>query len=131
LDQRFIEEHTHGFDAFEAKVRQTGWQEIEIASGLTRKAIEEAAKTYANAKSVIAIYGMGLTQHKLGIDNVQMLVNLLLMRGNIGRPGAGICPIRGHSNVQGQRTVGIAEKVELVPLDKMAERYRFEPPRRD
>ena len=131
LDHDFIEEHTHGFDAFEAKVRDTGWQEIEIASGLSRNAIEEAARTYGNAKSVIAIYGMGLTQHKLGIDNVQMLINLLLMRGNIGRPGAGICPVRGHSNVQGQRTVGIAEKVELVPLDEMAGRYRFEPPRED
>jgi molybdopterin-dependent oxidoreductase alpha subunit len=131
LDEAFIAEHTHGFPAFEAKVRGTGWQEVERASGLTRAAIESAAQTYARARSVIAIYGMGLTQHRLGVDNVQTLINLLLMRGNIGRPGAGICPVRGHSNVQGQRTVGIAEKVELVPLDRMAERYGFEPPRED
>jgi molybdopterin-dependent oxidoreductase alpha subunit len=131
LDEEFIAEHTHGFDAFEAFVRETNWDEIVATSGLSREALETAAKTYAKAKSTIAIYGMGLTQHKLGIDNVQMLINLLLMRGNIGRPGAGICPVRGHSNVQGQRTVGIAEKVELVPLDAMAERYRFEPPRED
>ncbi len=131
LDVRFIAEHTDGFEAFEAKVRGTAWADIEHASGLPRTALEEAARTYADARSVIAVYGMGLTQHKLGTDNVQMLVNLLLMRGNIGRPGAGICPVRGHSNVQGQRTVGIAEKTALVPLDKMAERYGFEPPRED
>lgn len=131
LDVGFIAEHTDGFKAFEAKVRETDWEEIEQTSGLSRAALEDAARTYANSRSAIAIYGMGLTQHKLGVDNVQMLINLLLMRGNIGRPGAGICPVRGHSNVQGQRTVGIAEKVELVPLDQMAERYGFEPPRED
>lgn len=131
LDAAFIAEHTHGFEAFEAKVRETGWEQIAETSGLPRAALEDAARTYANARSVIAIYGMGLTQHKLGVDNVQMLINLLLMRGNIGRPGAGICPVRGHSNVQGQRTVGIAEKAELVPLDRLAARYGFEPPRED
>ncbi|CAH1655417.1 MULTISPECIES: FdhF/YdeP family oxidoreductase [unclassified Chelatococcus] len=131
LDSEFIAAHTHGFAAFEAAVRALSWDEIIEASGLTRDALREAAETYAKAQSVIAIYGMGLTQHKLGIDSVQMLINLLLMRGNIGRAGAGICPVRGHSNVQGQRTVGIAEKVELVPLDIMAERYGFEPPRED
>jgi anaerobic selenocysteine-containing dehydrogenase len=72
---------------------------------------------------------MGLTQHRRGVENVQMVSNLLLLRGNIGRPGAGICPVRGHSNVQGQRTVGITEKPELAPLDKLAELYHFEPPR--
>ena len=72
---------------------------------------------------------MGLTQHRAGVETVQMLVNLLLLRGNIGRPGAGICPVRGHCNVQGQRTVGITEKPELVPLDRLAEQYGFEPPR--
>ncbi|MDR7126641.1 FdhF/YdeP family oxidoreductase [Pseudotabrizicola sp. 4114] len=131
LDHAFIAEHTHGFEAFEANVRDTGWEEILAACGLPRADLENAARVYGHARSVIAIYGMGLTQHKLGVDTVQMLINLLLMRGNIGRPGAGICPIRGHSNVQGQRTVGIAEKVALVPLDQMAERYRFQPPRED
>lgn len=100
LDAGFIAEHTDGFEAFEAKVRETNWQEIEQTSGLPHAALEDAARTYANARSVIAICGMGLTQHKLSVDNVQMLINLLLMRGNIGRPGAGICPVRGHSNVQ-------------------------------
>ncbi|MDP3319404.1 MAG: FdhF/YdeP family oxidoreductase, partial [Bosea sp. (in: a-proteobacteria)] len=131
LDEAFIAEHTQGFAAFEARLRETGWPEIIEASGLPRAALEAAATTYAGAKAVIAIYGMGLTQHRLGVDSVQMLVNLLLMRGQIGKPGAGICPVRGHSNVQGQRTVGIAEKTELVPLDRLAEQFGFEPPRED
>ena len=88
-----------------------------------------AASVYARADRVIAVYGMGLTQHRAGVEAVQMLVNLLLLRGNIGKPGAGICPVRGHSNVQGQRTVGITEKPELVPLDRLAEQFGFEPPR--
>ena len=75
------------------------------------------------------IYGMGLTQHTAGVETVQMLVNLLLMRGNIGREGAGICPVRGHSNVQGQRTMGVTEKPELFPLDRLGEQFGFEPPR--
>ncbi|MCM2474507.1 FdhF/YdeP family oxidoreductase [Rhizobium sp. CG5] len=131
LDEAFIAAHTHGFEQFEAHVRSTAWPDILKASGLTYASIEAAAKTYAKARSVIAIYGMGLTQHRYGVSNIQMLVNLLLMRGNIGRPGAGICPVRGHSNVQGQRTVGISEKADLVPLDRLAEQYHFEPPRKD
>ena len=129
LDTAFIEEHTHGFEDFAAMVRAADWADIERESGLTRPALEEAAATYMACERVIGIYGMGLTQHRLGIDNVQMFVNLLLLRGNIGRPGAGICPVRGHSNVQGQLTVGISEKPELVPLDRMAEQFGFEPPR--
>ena len=131
LDEAFIAQHTTGFDAFADKVRATEWTDILRESGLTRESLDAAALTYANAKSVIAIYGMGLTQHRYGVDNVQMLVNLLLLRGNIGRAGAGICPVRGHSNVQGQRTVGIAEKTKLVPLDRLAEQFSFEPPRED
>ena len=78
---------------------------------------------------VLGILAMGLTQHVHGFDNVAMVINLLLLGGNIGRDGAGLCPVRGHSNVQGQRTVGISEKPELVPLDKLAAMYDFEPPR--
>ncbi|MDP9095174.1 MAG: molybdopterin-dependent oxidoreductase, partial [Pseudomonadota bacterium] len=77
----------------------------------------------------IAHYGMGLTQHRLGVQNVRMLCNLLFLRGNVGKPGAGPSPIRGHSNVQGQRTVGITEKPELAPLDELAKQFGFEPPR--
>ncbi|MFN4087875.1 MAG: FdhF/YdeP family oxidoreductase [Alphaproteobacteria bacterium] len=129
LDTAFIAEHTHGFEAFAAAVREHDWLDIERESGLSRIGLEAAAAVYMGCERVIAVYGMGLTQHKLGVENVQMLVNLLLLRGNIGRPGAGICPVRGHSNVQGQRTVGIAEKPELVPLDRLAEQFGFEPPR--
>ena len=128
LDVDFIAEHTNGFDKFASAVRGYGWEELEQRSGLSRDEIAAAAAVYARAKAVIGIYGMGLTQHKKGVETVQVLINLLLMRGNIGKPGAGICPVRGHSNVQGQRTVGITEKPELVPYDKLRELYQFEPP---
>ena len=129
LDHAFIAEHTQGFADFAAAMRAADWSDIEQGSGLQRAALEQAAQTYAQAKAVLGIYGMGLTQHREGVANVQMVSNLLLLRGNIGRPGAGICPVRGHSNVQGQRSVGITEKPELAPLDRLAELYAFEPPR--
>jgi molybdopterin-dependent oxidoreductase alpha subunit len=129
LDHRFIQEHVHGFDDFAASARNCSWEHLERQSGLSRAAIEAAAESYGRAERVIGVYGMGLTQHRAGVEAVQMLVNLLLLRGNIGRPGAGICPVRGHSNVQGQRTVGITEKPELVPLDRLARQFAFEPPR--
>jgi molybdopterin-dependent oxidoreductase alpha subunit len=129
LDHAFITEHCDGFEAFADWVRTQDWDALERESGLEREALREAALAYANCSAVIGVYGMGLTQHRLGVDNVRMLVNLLLLRGHIGRRGAGVCPVRGHSNVQGQRTVGISEKPELVPLDRLAELYRFEPPR--
>ena len=131
LDHAFIAEHCHGFDAFRAFVEEQSWGVLEKEAGLTRDEMEEAAAVYGRANAVMAVYGMGLTQHRLGVDSVQMLVNLLLLRGNIGKPGAGICPVRGHSNVQGQRTVGIAEKANLVPLERLAELYGFDPPRED
>ena len=129
IDEVFIAEHCHGFEDFASFVKMTPWEDIEREAALSRAALELAAAEYIKATRVIAVYGMGLTQHRRGVDNVQMVSNLLLLRGNIGKPGAGICPVRGHSNVQGQRTVGITEKPELVPLDLLAERYRFSPPR--
>lgn len=129
LDLDFIATHTAGFEAFEAHVRATPWEAITARAGLPREALEHVGAVYARARRVIGNYGMGLTQHRHGTDNVHMLCNLLLMRGNIGKPGAGISPLRGHSNVQGQRTVGITEKPELVPLDTFAARYHFAPPR--
>ena len=131
LDTAFIEEHTHGFEAFAAFCREQDWAQLERASALSRSALERAAALYAGAQAVIANYGMGITQHKHGVETVKMVVNLLLLRGNIGRPGAGISPIRGHSNVQGQRTVGITEKTKLVPMQKLRELYNFEPPHED
>lgn len=129
VDADFIAQNASGYDEFVASMHQFQWPEIEACSGLTRADIEEAAKVYAGSKAVIACYGMGLTQHRSGVLAIQMLTNLLLMRGNIGKPGAGIFPVRGHSNVQGQRTVGITEKPELVPLDRFAAQFNFEPPR--
>lgn len=129
LDRDFIAQHTHGFDDFVTKVRATGWDEIERISGLDRADLQAAAEVYAAAENVIGVYGMGLTQHVHGTQSIGLLVNLLLMRGNIGRAGAGISPVRGHSNVQGQRTVGISEKPALVPLDRLAAMFDFDPPR--
>jgi len=131
LDHDFIAEHTHGFPEFSDYCRRTAWSDIERVSGLTREALEGVAEIYAESEAVMGIYGMGLTQHVAGVQNVQMVINLLLLRGNIGKPGAGVCAVRGHSNVQGQRTAGITEKPELAPLDKLKELYGFEPPRHE
>jgi molybdopterin-dependent oxidoreductase alpha subunit len=129
LDHAFIAENTDGIETFRAACEAHEWAELEQRSGLSRSAIEGAARVYAQSQRVIALYGMGITQHRTGVENVQMIVNLLLLRGNIGKPGAGVCPVRGHSNVQGQRTVGISEKPDQVPLDAMEARYKFSPPR--
>jgi len=128
IDHGFIREHTHGFDEFASAVEASAWSDIEQRSGLTRGALEAAAFVYAHAKSVMFVYGMGLTQHEKGAQTVQTMVNLALMRGNIGRPGAGICPVRGHSNVQGQRTVGITEKPWMVPKDKIKSLFAIDVP---
>jgi molybdopterin-dependent oxidoreductase alpha subunit len=131
LDAGFLAEHTNGFDAFRDKVDETDWLALEQASGVTRAEMEAAGDVYAEAKAVIAIYGMGLTQQVHGTEAIGLLVNLLLLRGNIGRPGAGCSPIRGHSNVQGQRTVGITEKVALAPVEKYREVLDLETPEQD
>ena len=129
LDRGFIAEHCKDFEAFREQALAADWAEIERRSGLARADLEAAAEVYLGAKNTIGVYGMGLTQHVHGTQAIGMLVNLLLLKGNIGRKGAGMSPVRGHSNVQGQRTVGISEKPELVPLDRLAELFDFEPPR--
>jgi molybdopterin-dependent oxidoreductase alpha subunit len=129
LDHDFIAEHTVGFEDFTAWLRTQEWAALEQHAGLPRTAMAQTAATYAKAKAVIAVYGMGLTQHRHGVETVRMLVNLLLLRGNIGREGAGISPVRGHSNVQGQRTVGITEKPDMVPMDRLEAQYGFTAPR--
>jgi molybdopterin-dependent oxidoreductase alpha subunit len=129
VDHAFIAEHTQGFDAFAATARGASWEAIEAETGLPRTDIIAAAEVYIRAERAIGIWGMGLTQHVRGFENVASVVNLMLLRGNIGREGAGVSPVRGHSNVQGQRTVGIADNPELVPLDRLAELYGFNPPR--
>lgn len=128
LDREFIAANTTGFEALEADLARTSWNAIERHSGLTRGEIEDAADIYAKAKNVIVCYGMGITQHAHGTENVQQIANLLLLRGNIGRQGAGICPLRGHSNVQGDRTVGITEKPNDELNEGIRRTYGFEPP---
>ncbi|WP_315834711.1 FdhF/YdeP family oxidoreductase [Bradyrhizobium prioriisuperbiae] len=129
LDRDFIAEHTTGFEALVADLAATSWEAIELASGLSRAEIEAVGNLYANAKRVIINYGMGITQHRHGTGNVQQIANLLMLRGNIGRQGAGISPLRGHSNVQGDRTVGITEIPNDALLDGIARVYGFQPPR--
>ncbi|WP_419827044.1 FdhF/YdeP family oxidoreductase [Sphingomonas sp.] len=129
LDVDFIEQHTVGWDEVKAKIEATGWDEIERESGLARRDLEEAADVYISAHRTIFMYGMGLTQQVHGFENLATLVNMALMKGNIGRDGTGVSPVRGHSNVQGQRTVGISEKPELVPLDTIQRLFGFDPPR--
>ena len=128
VDIEFIGTHTHGFEDFVQAVRTAEWNDLAHRSGLTRYAMEAAAAVYARAKAAIIAYGMGLTQQVGGVENVQMVCNLALLRGNIGKPGAGVLPVRGHSNVQGQRTVGITEKPELVPVEKLKEQFGLEVP---
>jgi molybdopterin-dependent oxidoreductase alpha subunit len=129
LDMNFIEGHTAGFEAFRADLRATPWPAIERQSGLSRAQLEETAHVYLEADRVMACYGMGITQHFRGTQNVQQIINLLLLRGNIGRPGAGILPVRGHSNVQGDRTVGITERPTGEFLDQLQRVFGFNPPR--
>lgn len=129
LDRDFIAEHTQGFEALAADLGATGWADIEKESGLARVDLEYVALTYAKAKAAIVTYGMGITQHNTGTANVRLIADLLLLRGNFGRPGAGICPLRGHSNVQGNRTVGITEKPAQDFLDRMEKIFGFAPPR--
>jgi molybdopterin-dependent oxidoreductase alpha subunit len=129
IDHAFVAEHTTGYDALVADIAGVGWDEIVAASGLPRSEIESMARTYAEAKSVILCYGMGITQHRYGTQNVQQIANLLLLRGNFGRPGAGICPLRGHSNVQGDRTVGITELPTEAFLQRLDRAFGIAAPR--
>lgn len=130
LDWEFIRGHTAGIEALIADLDATQWADIEAISGLPRADIEEAAAAYAKAERAILVFGMGITQHRHGTQNVQQLANLALLRGNIGRDGAGLCPVRGHSNVQGDRTVGITEVPTDEFLDRLKDRFGFEPPRK-
>ncbi|MCK0206831.1 FdhF/YdeP family oxidoreductase [Starkeya koreensis] len=130
LDRDFIRGHTHGFEELAADLDATRWEDIERRSGLARADIEFAAQAYARAERAILVFGMGLTQHRHGALNVQQLANLALLRGNVGREGTGLCPVRGHSNVQGDRTVGITEVPNDALLDGLKARFGFEPPRR-
>lgn len=129
LDRDFIAEHTQGFDLLAADMQTTQWEGIEKESGLTRAQLEQVAELYARSNATIVTYGMGITQHNKGTANVRLIADLLLLRGNIGKPGAGVCPLRGHSNVQGNRTVGITEKPTAAFLEKLEQVFGFTPPK--
>lgn len=129
VDVEFVQQHTNGFEAIAEDARQESWDLIVEESGVPLEQIEEVARIYATGDRVISTWGMGITQHKNSVQTVHMLSNLMMMRGNIGREGAGLCPVRGHSNVQGNRTVGIEEKPSQEFLDRLGKVFNFEPPR--
>ena len=129
LDRQFIAQCAIGFDEFAAHVRATPWEQILEASGLTREQIRAAAEIAMRCRRIICCWAMGLTQHKNAVATIQEVMNFLLLGGNIGRPGAGPCPVRGHSNVQGDRTMGIWERMSDSFLDKLGREFQFNPPR--
>ena len=129
LDQDFLRLHTVGVDALRDDALAQDWAEIVRVSGIAEEQIRRCAEIYIRSSATIICYGMGITQHQQGSQLVQQIANLLLLRGNFGKPGAGISPIRGHSNVQGDRTVGIDEKPSQAYLDRVRDVFGFEPPR--
>ncbi|QGM05766.1 FdhF/YdeP family oxidoreductase [Stenotrophomonas maltophilia] len=129
LDHEFLSEHTVGLEALREDVLAQDWDEIVEVSGITQAQIRRCAEIYIRSKATVICYGMGLTQHQYGSTLLQQVANLLLLRGNFGKPGAGIGPIRGHSNVQGDRTVGIDEKPKPAYLDRVQQVFGFDPPR--
>jgi molybdopterin-dependent oxidoreductase alpha subunit len=129
FDQGFLDEHCLGVDDYLNVVDQTSWQQITAQSGLTESEIREAATIYSQAKRVICTWAMGLTQHKHSVDTIREVVNLQLLFGQLGKPGAGLCPVRGHSNVQGNRTMGIDEKAPKALIDNLEQHFHFTPPR--
>ena len=129
LDDSFIHEQTHGFDDYKAEVSDTDWLDIERFSAISREAIENLGESIGQSKSMIVCWAMGLTQHKNAVQTIQEISNVCLLGGHIGRPGAGLCPVRGHSNVQGDRTVGINHSPSEKFLDSLDKRYGISTPR--
>jgi molybdopterin-dependent oxidoreductase alpha subunit len=130
LAHDFIEQNTEGFAEFAADLRGESWDRIVAQSGVSRELIREAAEVAIKSERMICTWAMGITQHKNGVGNVQTIVNFTLLRGNIGRQGAGVCPVRGHSNVQGDRTVGIWEKMSPQYMEALGKEFNFSPPAR-
>ena len=130
FDHAFIRQYTSGYDELIAQLRSVSWEDITARSGLTHEQIRAAAGIALGAKSIIACWAMGLTQQKNSVGTIQEVLNFLLLGGNIGKPGAGPCPVRGHSNVQGDRTMGIYEKPPAAFLDRLALEFSINPPRR-
>ncbi|MEU3194073.1 FdhF/YdeP family oxidoreductase [Streptomyces sp. NPDC006992] len=129
VDEEFVRKHTHGFAEFAQAARATDWASTLAATGLERAEIERAAELVLASERTVVCWAMGLTQHKHAVPTIREVVNFLLLRGNIGRPGAGVCPVRGHSNVQGDRTMGIFERPAPAFLDALEQEFGFAPPR--
>ncbi|MEV8288850.1 FdhF/YdeP family oxidoreductase [Streptomyces niveus] len=129
VDEAFVAEHTHGFEEFTAAARAADWEQTLAATGLERADIERALAMVLASKRTIVCWAMGLTQHKHSVATIREVVNFLLLRGNIGRPGAGVCPVRGHSNVQGDRTMGIFERPAPAFLDALDREFGITSPR--
>ncbi|WP_460772403.1 FdhF/YdeP family oxidoreductase [Microbacterium sp. GXF7504] len=129
VDQDFVRAYTSGFEAYRDAMAAASWPELETATGLSEAELREIAEAVRASSATIVCWAMGLTQHKHSVPTLREVVNVLLLQGNIGRPGAGVCPVRGHSNVQGDRTVGIYEKPSDAFLDALAAEFSFAPPR--
>ena len=131
FDRQFIATHTSGYPALAAQLEATDLEACIANTGIDAAAVHEAAGLIHGSERIIICYAMGLTQHENSVDTIKELVNLLLVKGSIGKPGAGICPVRGHSNVQGDRTVGIWDKLKPELAQALREHYHFEPPTED
>ncbi len=129
LDREFVVGHTVGFEEFASALEAVSWDDIVQQSGVSQAQIESAAQIFVESERTIFCWAMGLTQHRNAVANIQEIVNLMLLRGQVGKPGAGLCPVRGHSNVQGDRTMGIWERPTALFLDRLADEFEFEPPR--
>ena len=129
VDRAFVEDKTLGYEAYAAHLGTVSWEDVVEQSGVARERIQATAELLARSQRIIWCWAMGLTQHRNAVGNIQEIVNLVLLRGSIGKPGAGVCPVRGHSNVQGDRTMGIWERPRPAFLEALAREVGFEPPR--
>jgi molybdopterin-dependent oxidoreductase alpha subunit len=129
LDHEFLQQYTSGFEEFSKALNEVSWPDIVHESGVSQELLEQAARIFSESQRTIFCWAMGLTQHRNAVANIQEIVNLMLLRGQVGLRGAGLCPVRGHSNVQGDRTMGISERPTTAFLDKLGDEFDFEPPR--
>ncbi|RFU87839.1 hypothetical protein DY218_04885 [Streptomyces triticagri] len=130
VDHEFVDRYTADFTEFADHTRKVSWDHVLDATGLTREEIEQVHEQVLASKKIIVCWAMGITQHKHGVPTIREMVNFLLLRGNMGRPGAGVCPVRGHSNVQGDRTMGVWERMPQTFLDALGREFGFTPPSR-
>jgi formate dehydrogenase major subunit len=131
LDHDFIDRYCHGFEEWAAHMRGLDWDAVRRSTGLERDLIVRAAEMFRDSGATITCWAMGITQHRNAVATIKEITNVALAQGNIGKPGAGLCPVRGHSNVQGDRTMGIWERVPPHFLDALRDEFGFEPPRED